>query len=586
MSAEEVNPHLRILCSNILNSDYILENILKYLDLKEHMKLLSINKRFGYILKTFLWPKFYNNIILYKTPYVNIISTNRDNDIKLELKESELREMQKTKVALNHNNCTVFLIKNAKNVIKLEVHSEYYFHQQEVGVSFRNIQVFKNLKELIYYRLILNDEQMLLLSKNCKRLRKLHLIECYNEYLKPLVPGEHLNLENIYTIKHLEELKLQSELSAESVMKSYHLQEIFVNMKLKILILENFAINDNDADTKETINPSLEILNMGLISKSFWPSFMHYLNHFENLKELFINVSDCNTTLNVQIIDILASKCKQLEKLSLKSCDLYLEDFGVLKNLKYLALDSCGGLTFANFQQIMGALSLKTFIMINTRIYGVINHIYVSPSLEEITINTIRFTQISDAFQKSLNNFENLHTLRWINGDINDDWIIEKCPKLKYLHIPNPYLLRRIVFTMKSLKELTFTSCMGLSWCFILILIRNLKLERLYMQTYEYIDDDREMPTDAYGVKTTLKLIIIPYYIFKSAQAFWLDLLQLNDQLHYTIYGKHEELMEGEFLEDLIYSEKFCKRVKRIEICGFKVGKYYIKKLNNIKFNR
>lgn len=578
MSAEEVNPHLRILCSNILNSDYILENILKYLDLKEHMKLLSINKRFGYILKTFLWPKFYNNIILYKTPYVNIISTNRDNDIKLELKESELREMQKTKVALNHNNCTVFLIKNAKNVIKLEVHSEYYFHQQEVGVSFRNIQVFKNLKELIYYRLILNDEQMLLLSKNCKRLRKLHLIECYNEYLKPLVPGEHLNLENIYTIKHLEELKLQSELSAESVMKSYHLQEIFVNMKLKILILENFAINDNDADTKETINPSLEILNMGLISKSFWTSFMHYLNHFENLKELFINVSDCNTTLNVQIIDILASKCKKLEKLSLKSCDLYLEDFGVLKNLKYLALDSCGGLTFANFQQIMGALSLKTFIMINTRIYGVINHIYVSPSLEEITINTIRFTQISDAFQKSLNNFENLHTLRWINGDINDDWIIEKCPKLKYLHIPNPYLLRRIVFTMKSLKELTFTSCMGLSWCFILILIRNLKLERLYMQTYEYIDDDREMPTDAYGVKTSLKLIIIPYYIFKSAQAFWLDLLQLNDQLHYTIYGKHEELMEGEFLEDLIYSEKFCRRVKRIEICGFKVGKYYNKK--------
>ncbi|XP_065360641.1 uncharacterized protein LOC135954403 [Calliphora vicina] len=480
-------------------------------------------------------------------------------------------EVKEAKVALNHKQCSDFLILNARNIEKLKVHSEYFYHQKELGISFKNVQLFCNLTELTYYRLILNDDQMLMLSTKCKKLKKLHLLECYNEYLTPLIPGEHLNLEYIYEMKQLQEFVIHTDPTAEAVIKSYHLQEIFINLKLKKLILKNFTIDDNDADTVKNIRDTLEVLNMGLISVRFWPSFMHYLNHFQKLKELYINVSDCNTTLDVQVIDILATKLKHLVRLSLEKCDLCVEDFGVLKTLKHLSLTSCGGLTFANFQQILGALTLKSFSMINTRIYGVINHIYVSPSLEKITIDTIRFAEISHAFQKSLNNFENLHTLEWLNGDINDNWIIDKCPKLEYLHIPNPYLLRRIVFTMKSLKELTFTSCKGLSWCFILILIRNLTLERLCLQTNEIIDDEKEIPTNAYDVKTTLRMIIIPCNIFKMAQSFWLDLLYLNEELRFSIYGKHEELLDGIFLDELICCERFCRRVKSIEICGFKL---------------
>ncbi|KAI8116978.1 hypothetical protein CVS40_11050 [Lucilia cuprina] len=542
----------------------------KLLNLKEQVKLVDIAKRFGYVLSTFLWPKTCSKIILYKTPYVNIIA-NISNIGKEQEKETEMEEIKKSKVALNHKECNNFLFLNAKNVKALKVNSEFFYHQRELGISFKNIQIFNNLRELTYYRLILDDEQMRVLSRKCKKIKKLHLIECYNEYLTPLVPGEHLNLEYIYEMKKLEELVLYAEPDAEAVIKSYHLQDMFVNLKLKKLILKNFIIDDNDADTLETICDTLEVLNMGMISMCYWPSFMHYLNHFENLRELCINVSDYNTTLNVQTVDILAHKCKKLQKLSLEKCDLSVEDFGVLTSLKHLSLDSCGGLTFANFQQILGALTLKSFTMINTRIIGNINHIFVSPTLERISINTIRFTQISEAFQKSLNNFESLHTLEWLNGDINDNWIIDKCPKLKYLHIPNPYLLRRIVFTMKSLKELTFTSCTGLSWCFILILIRNLKLERLCLQTNELIDDDREIPLNACGIKTTLRMITIPCNIFKMAQSFWLDLMYLNVDLHYLIYGKHEELLDGIFLDEMICSERFCRRVKWIKICGYKL---------------
>ncbi|KAM7356965.1 uncharacterized protein ACRADG_002518 isoform 1-T1 [Cochliomyia hominivorax] len=582
MNSIEVDTEMERICGNILNSDYIMENILKHLELNDQLELMKISKRFEYILATFLWPKMYKNLTIYKTPYVNIVSNHQYQIKDRDGEETEMDMIQKTKVALKHEHSNTFLMLNCKNVRKLNVRSEYYFHQQEVGISFQNIHKFQNITELTYYRLILNDEQMHLLAQNCRRLKKLHLLECYNEYYKPLVPGEHLNLRNIYDIKHLEELKLQSVKSVDAIIKSYHLQKIFINLKLRKFILENFTINDNDADTVNIINRNLEVLNMGIISNRFWPCFMHYLNYFEKLKELFIEVSDCNTTLNVQIVDILASKCQHLEKLSLKSCDLYVENFSVLKNLKYLYLNSCGGLTFANFQQILGALTLKKFILINTRIYGVINHIYVSPSLEEITIDTIRFSEISDAFQKSLNNFENLHTLNWLNGDINHDWIIDKCPKLKYLHIPNPYLLRRIVFTVKSLKHLTFTSCIGLSWCFILILIRNLTLERLFIQTSEIIDNDKEIPLDAYQIRTTLKSIIIPYDIFKTAQSFWLDLFKLNDHLHYTIYGRHEELLEGEFLEDLLNVGNLKERLKKLEICGFKVDCLDMKKDFNL----
>ena len=562
-----MNPRTVRACKNVYKSDYLMANIFKLLDLDEQIKILEVSKRCEYILKSFVWSETCAELTLHKTPYVNIVIQNAK-------RETDLNEVRQSKVPLNHKKCVEFLYLNAKNIRKLIVHSEYYYYQQEVGVSFKNVQIFRNLTSLTYYRLILSDEQLQLVAKYCKKLQSLYILECFNEYLTTLIPGEHLNLDIVYDMDNLKDLEIHGDREKKSILKSYNLQKVFQNLNLQRFVLRHFTIEDYETETLEKLNNTIEILDMGIIADSFWLGLRQYLKHFGQLKELFITVNDYNTTFDVQIVDVLERNCPQLERLSLENCDLNVSDFRDLRNLQHLSLKSCGGLTFANFQQILGALKLKSFTLINTRILGTINHIYVAPSLEIMTIDTILFTQISDILQRSLNNFENLHTLRWMNGDINDNWIIDKCPQLRYLHIPNPYLLRRVVFTMKSLKELSFSSCVNLSWRFIIILIRNLSLERLTLRTSEVINNDKDIPLNACGIRTTLQLITIPWAIFKMAQEFWLDLMCLNEQLNLLIYGKHEEVLECIFLNELICHDSFISRIKTIKICGLKLGKF------------
>ncbi|XP_037827011.1 uncharacterized protein LOC119614996 isoform X2 [Lucilia sericata] len=554
-----MNIRLQKACFNVFKSDNILENIFKFLNLSEQLKLVSVCKRFEYFLTKQLWPKIYPNINLYLRHDIHIITiiTNKENRHGMDV---DLVEGRKTKMVLSPKELVHFLHLQAKHVKTLKLHSEY--QQQDICLSFENMRIFSNLAELTYHRLCVDDEQLRVLAKKCKNLQKLHLLECYCQNLSPLIPGVHLNLNILNDMQQLEELVIRAEAQANIVMRSHDLQVILLNTNLKILILQNISLYGNAADNLENLTNSLEVFDVGVITSQFWPNFHYYLNHFDKLKELSINVSDCTTVLNIQIIHILATNCLQLEKLCLEKCDLCVEDFAVLKNLKHLSLNSCGGLTFANFQQLLGGIKLQTFSLINTRILGEISHIYASPTLEKIIIDSIHYAEISKALKKSLNKFENLRTLIWLNGSITDRWLIDKCPKLQYLHIPCPLSLKPIISQLKSLKELSFTSCNGVSWAFILFLISVLLLKCLYLRTNEIMSDNTVIPVNACGIKTSLRMILIPCKIFRKAQSFWIDLLCLNEQLHYSIYGKHEELLDEEFLNELLLCEKFCLRVK------------------------
>ncbi|KAM7356966.1 uncharacterized protein ACRADG_002518 isoform 2-T2 [Cochliomyia hominivorax] len=549
------------LCKEVFSNDHLVEKILLYLDLSEQIKLVKISKRFQHILTNTVWSKSYTGIQLYRTKYVNMIS-------KIRKTKTGSEEVRNFKVVLRHKECEKFLILNAENIETLKVCSEYFMLKRDISTVITDIQIYKNLKYFICYRLIIKDEFMRNLSANCKNLRSIHLLKCCDENFHPLVPGENLCLKSLHEMENLEELVIRHEYAATLVIDSLNFQELLESFNLRSLILENITLKASDFVKMENCNKTLFALNMGLITPSFWSQFSNYSDYMENLQELYIKSKEYSINFNLQILYILSTKCHNLKSLTLGNCNLEINDFRVLKQLKLLSLDSCEGLTFVNLQEIMGGLQLSSLSLINTPINGEINHIYISPSLKEITIDSKDFTQMSHIFQMSLQKFESLHSLKWLNGEIKDTWLIEKCPNLRHLCMPFTNSLKIFIIKMKYLIELTFYSSEKLTWNFILSIIQYLKLERFHLETEDLIKNCI-VPDDTCGIKTTLREILMPLHIFKAAESFWLDLLVLNQKLSYVIYGKWYLLLDFDWLEELIYSDIFGEgRVKFIRICG------------------
>lgn len=544
---------------HIFNNKKIVLYILKNLNLKDQLKMAKISKRFEYILIYILWPQTQSTIIMHKIPDAMIFSENVKDQVKAK------------KIALNDQESREFLLLNKDNIESLNFASKYEYYVKNKSILFENIQIFQNLIQLRYKNIIVKEKQLKILAKECKKLVKLELIECYNENCDPLMPGTNFKLENLYEIIQLEDLIIETVKNKYLKIKSYYVQEILTNLNLKKLILKNFYIEESELDLVKTVNKSLEILDIGIIGEKFWLKFLYILKHLSNIKELYIKVNDCNLCINDYVLDIML-KFTQLEKLSLENCDLYIKDFSVLKNLKHLELLSCGALTFDNFQQLLAGLTLKTFTLKKTRILGKLYYFHNSCSLELLTIDSIHFSEISNAFSMSLNAYENLHTINWLNGIIKDNWIIEKCPILRSLTIPSLYLQRSLVFSKKSLKELTFASCSCLNWDFIFILLKHLSLESLYFQSHDIISDE-DIRCNC-GLKTTLQIITLPCNIFRMAQSFWLELLFCNETLNITLYGKDEDILDQAFLYNLLNNIRFCQRIKKLQICGFELGKY------------
>lgn len=552
----------------VYKSDYLLENILKYLDLYEQLRLPKISKRFECVLKKKLWRKTYTDINLYRIRYAIVIIQNESVIIRNSSVVKE--EVLQTKIDLTHKQAEEFLNLNAKNIKSLKVSAEYYMIMRDIKSVLKNIKNFKNLRELYVKRLSIDNQFMLHMARNCKKLQKLYLQKCCSESSEALKPGDNLSLEILYEMKQLRELVIENDINKEVKLEFSLLQEILINLKLKTLIFKNFIIENNVNTIKDLNNNNLKVLNMGCINKCVWSYFICDLEEFENLKELYINSHNSLNILN-EDINMLSIKCLQLEKLSLDNCQLYIKDFRPLKQLKYLSLKNCKTLTFHNLQQILEELNLKSFSLLNTEVCGTVTLIYISSTLEEITLDCSQFSLQEQVFQMSLKTFKNVHTLKWLNGEIIDTWLLDECPNLKKLQIPSPGSLQKLILTMAYLKELTLTSFRGVTWCFILNLICNLKLERLNLETQESIENC-EIPDNACGIKTTLDSILMPIHIFMSAESFWLELLELNETLHYVIYGKFEE-MDFNWLEELIGNELFGWRVKLLKICGFDFGK-------------
>lgn len=147
---------------------------------------------------------------------------------------------------------------------------------------------------------------------------------------------------------------------------------------------------------------------------------------------------------------------------------------------------------------------------------------------------------------------------------------------MQQLLVPNPYLLPRFVCRLKSLKELTVTSGNGLTWSILRLLVCNLKLKRLNIYADNIFIDNKSICQDSFREPTTLEFIEIPFEMFLMGLKFWLDILDVNEQLSFVIYGKAEDILNVRLLCLVLAVDCVRKRWERIQICGFKLGKVYL----------
>ncbi|XP_037819100.1 uncharacterized protein LOC119608667 [Lucilia sericata] len=520
-----------------------------------------------------MWLNNLNELCIYRSRYVNILTRNTTENL------SELYEVNETKFALNHTDCQIFLKKKSHDIEVLKVQGDMKDDNLQAEYFKFKVKPFRNLSKLIFYQMVVTNENLLVLSKNCLQLNSLHLLKCFCEHFETLAPGININIDSICKIKQLQELKFEPETKPGTIkpLKVQHVKYLLNNVvNLTSLSFKNFTIVCEEEDkTTRTYIPDivwqLQVLNIGILNYDFWCTFTGYLKCCPQLRKLIIHVNDSNLLLNVKLIDILSRCCRYLETLCLEGCQLDIKDFLPLQGLQEISLISCSGLTFENLQQFLGGLKLKKFKLINSPVNKTYNYIYIAPSLESITIDTPQFTAISEIFQNSLNHFNALHTLNWLNGDITHNWIRDKCPQLKQLQLTNPYILPRIVLSMANLKELTFTTGHGLNWTLLKMLIRDMSLKRLNIAVNDVLIDNNRISQKCFRVATTLEFIKLPFGIFVMGLTHWLDVLDVNEQLGFLVYGTAGDILNFRLLCILLSADCLRNRSNRIKICGFKM---------------
>uniref|UniRef100_A0A1I8PVR2 F-box domain-containing protein n=1 Tax=Stomoxys calcitrans TaxID=35570 RepID=A0A1I8PVR2_STOCA len=313
----------------LINNLVILSKILEYLSLEEQVKCLEISKSFRHAITTVLWKKHYRELNLYKTPYISIIN-KKSQDSGEDL--VTLQEIQEFKTSLKYDKCNVFLRSLAPHVHKLSVFSEYFIFRHNMGVAFRNIQKFINLRQLNFTQMVVTSDHMELIAAKCRRLRRLEFIECISETWNPLLPGYNLDIATLGQLRYLSDLTLQCQLMENPpTLECNIVHELLSKLRLKRLVMRNLNIVDFGSDTVQHImhGGCVEVLHVGNISLEFWPHFKHHLKEFHNLSDLFINVVDCNTLLSSPDLELLANHCPKLLKLTLENCDLEVADFGL-----------------------------------------------------------------------------------------------------------------------------------------------------------------------------------------------------------------------------------------------------------------
>lgn len=325
----------------LLNNVDLLQNIFSFLTIGDQLRFANISEQLKFIFVNYISKrlKFKNSIKIEKlSEQINLKSENKVLANDLSLEEFEY-----------------FLNIFGNNVKILQ---EYYGTALSLQVQ------LKNLHTIHYQYLLITKKHLQLLADTCPFLQVLIIEGCCNEKRKILRFGKDIKVSDLLTLKNLKTFELKTGL----------------DYKIKCGLYKDLAKETNSLLNQ---NSNIEKINIyiPILSEHFFKNFL-FLKH--------LTISVYSNVTNGDLIN-LATCCQYLEYLDfIRTCFHNIEQFSILRNLKYLYFHNCEGLTYDHLRDILTKTKLLIFKSYNTKYCGIFHYYFISSSLKHIYIDAIK----------------------------------------------------------------------------------------------------------------------------------------------------------------------------------------------------
>uniref|UniRef100_A0A1I8PNX5 F-box domain-containing protein n=1 Tax=Stomoxys calcitrans TaxID=35570 RepID=A0A1I8PNX5_STOCA len=342
----------------------LLRFLFQLLETEHQYKFATVSGHFYDFYREFISREEYRRIIVEKLPeFVSI--TNEDTQQVL---------------YLSHNGLQHFL----------QVYAQDIQQMTEIYGCAINTELLKNLTSISYSHMIMTNQHLQMLAKNCPQLERLDIFGCCNKNREIIKLGEDLTIHTLLEMRNLKRFSLKNGTDFRN--KTTALQNMLLQLKVQYQNVKSYFVPAPEDLALETTNGdatnhSLEEFDIyGSFLSSFWSwNLKTFLSKFVNLTALTIALSD---VADDEVIATLANCCQKLQSLHFKQSTFKdIQTFSVLKRLRELSFVWCKGLSYDNLKEILSEMSLEKFSSTYTKYYGLFQYYFISPTLKSIHID-------------------------------------------------------------------------------------------------------------------------------------------------------------------------------------------------------
>ncbi|XP_073840132.1 uncharacterized protein [Musca autumnalis] len=578
------------LSNPILNNSLILENIFRYLKLKDHLNLIHVCQEFRETVVQFLWRSRCKHLKLIQRIehyFVNLSDTEMCC-----MKERGIRE---------------FLKLNRYNVHRLELRS------CTSSFIFRIIEDFENLTYLDMLQCRISNNTLEMMARNCRTLRTLILDRCNCTHCnEDLVLGQELKIETLARMPSLQELSVYTRYTLKVDYKA--IKKISEHLKLTKLSLRSSIVyeeseNRKDMSTKNASLNNLQHLDIGRFSNgNAWLLFVQlHLPLLGNLQSLsiFIDLANC-VLITDGILKTIQEACPKLQKLSFEQCKFRTNRFILPRSLLHLSLTWCWGVTWQHFAEIFREYLLEKFDSINCYYDDHdVDLLYTSNSLTTLTMETSIIPDFVELLKNENNYvFPQVTTFNWLNSSestytppqgvcYNLSTIF---PQLKVLNLEQTFIPLKEFQQMSTLQSLRISMYDSMTWSYMLTLLQSTSLQSLVIDIPSNLctplcpilitKPELHFATTPLLLSKSLKYLEIPVQLSCRSLDFWLDLRSRNSEMKLKCYALHLSEITRTLLKALLNHPTFATLSKYINICNNEIACSELRKrLTNIMYD-
>ncbi|XP_065357946.1 uncharacterized protein LOC135952074 [Calliphora vicina] len=545
--------------------------------------------------------------------HFGMLLTNNTANNDAENEEVGFECVKEDKTILNRRDVDTFLQLIVNNIKMLVLYSptinykriddendvmkstSFIFNPAEFGVTFDNRHRFINLTAISFQHVIITEQDLRLLNRNCSKLEKICLDNCFNSNERTLVVGEDIK---ITTLQNMTGLKYFEITVFDTVDKDlfYDLNKILgkLNMIQLVIKIRNFALIDEDDNevvgttTKKALGltNSCEELTIGYFrSQRIFRKFNNLiLSNFKSLKKLVME-SWALISINEEFFKKLTKTCSQLEYLKLQNFEI--SSLATISTLNTLVLENCSGLIWRDLIALLSKMKLRSFSILDTEYIGIFEYFHVATTLENVLVVNCQRNHLKKLFDiNDGQNLNNLASLTWHDNFAQVPiYVATSCAKLRTLITEPSSLLINNLYSLTSLEKLTLRVGRKIKFSKIMIILKHPTLRHFTLTKLEGPDsydeyDDYLIDYDIYDQelmefedkKINLSFLNISLNsYFKIVQDFWFNLLRNNPKLIIMIRYNRFLHSDHSFLKYIINHRKFPRRLKSIKVCGYRI---------------